>query len=124
MVTDKGPVILLQTTNPIDVVLGRCLLVSHQGAFLRQCCVHAASQEDDGFVFIAMIHAVILSWDIEPTYQIHSLLSDRESKSSPFVRPHAGKYVMERVNRRRIPSPASLYEAIGSGTYQLTSLPA
>lgn len=28
--------------------------------------VNAASREDDGFVFTAIVHAVILSWGIEP----------------------------------------------------------
>lgn len=72
-----GPVILLQTTSPIDeswadVYSSARLLVSRtknpmstKGTFLRQCRVHAASQEDDGFVFITIVHAVILSWDID-----------------------------------------------------------
>ncbi|OTA75417.1 hypothetical protein M434DRAFT_18667 [Hypoxylon sp. CO27-5] len=34
----------------------------HQGVY-----VNTASQEDDGFVFITFVYAVILSWDMEPT---------------------------------------------------------
>ncbi|KAI0120270.1 hypothetical protein F4776DRAFT_633437 [Hypoxylon sp. NC0597] len=75
MPADMGPVILLQTANPIHEILGQCLFLEpiqanvHQGAY-----VNTASQEDDGFVFITFVYAVILSWDIEPTYYVANTL--------------------------------------------------
>ncbi|KAI2619385.1 hypothetical protein GGS26DRAFT_572855 [Hypomontagnella submonticulosa] len=69
MPTDMGPVILLQTVaNPIH----ECLLLNHTSHRNQRpprdfSYVNAASQEDDGFVFITVVHAVILSWEIEPT---------------------------------------------------------
>ncbi|KAI1094919.1 hypothetical protein F5B19DRAFT_442526 [Rostrohypoxylon terebratum] len=63
-----GPVILLQNNHPNSTSLKPVFTswTIQKTAPTKGVYVNAASQEDDSFVFITIVYAVISSWEMEP----------------------------------------------------------